>query len=397
MKLHSTAKVLGILLLLCVGIWWGGHPRDLPSFLRSAFVSNPHDTVISEALSDIQHDYFEPVGRAGLINGSIAGAVASLHDPYAAYDTPSEFNAFNNPKPERFSGVGIDVVPTPTGLRVDSVVPGMPAARAGIHAGDVVTAVDGRSLAGLSSAQSTNLIRGPAGTSVTLTVKRGSKQLRFTLKREVITVATPIVQQAVTSYRGVKLGVIELPTFDVVGIHAQVAAALESLLAAHARGVVLDLRDNGGGLVEEAQLVVSMFLGHGAIVTTRGRSQSAQTLYATGHPLAPSLPLAVLVNGGTASAAEIATGALQDHHRALVVGTHTYGKGVFQELRQLSNGGAIDITVGQYYLPNGKNLGAGGFRRGGGITPNVVVQEPSSAKGDPQLEAALRLLAGKAR
>ncbi len=147
----------------------------------------------------------------------------------------------------------------------------------------------------------------------------------------------------------------------------------------------------------EAQLVASMFITHGVIVTTRGRAEQTATIDATGHAIAPSIPLAVLVNGHTASAAEIVAGALRDHHRAVIVGTHTYGKGVFQELRPLSNGGAIDVTVGQYFLPDGENLGAGGLRRGGGIKPNVVVAGAPSAKSDPQLKAALAILAAKAR
>jgi carboxyl-terminal processing protease len=140
-----------------------------------------------------------------------------------------------------------------------------------------------------------------------------------------------------------------------------------------------------------------MFIAHGVIVTTRGRTQPTQTIDATGHPIVASMPMAVLVNADTASAAEIVSGALQDHHRAVIVGTRTYGKGVFQEIRPLSNGGALDITVGQYFLPNGKNLGAGGLRRGVGITPNVIVRAGPTPKADPQLAAALRILAAKAR
>jgi carboxyl-terminal processing protease len=397
MKAHSTIKVLGVLVVLAVGIWWGGHPSDLPSVLRSAFVANPHDTVISEALSDIQRDYFHPVSRSGLINGSIAGAVASLGDPYAAYDTPSDFTAFNNPKPDRFSGVGVDVNTTHAGLLVEGVLSDTPAAAAGIREGDLITSVDGRSLVGLGDVASTNLIRGRAGTSITLGVRRGARLLRFRLRREQITTAEPIVSDFLASRDGVKIGVIELPTFDVPGVHTQVAQALQSLLGQRIQAVVLDLRDNGGGLVTEAQLVASMFIAHGVIVTTRGRAEPTQTLYAIGKAIAPTLPMAVLVNGDTASAAEIVTGALQDHHRAVVVGTHTYGKGVFQELRELSNGGAIDITVGQYYLPDGENLGAGGLRRGGGIKPNVVVSAAPTDRGDPQLQAALALLAAKVR
>ena len=397
MNKTSTIKALGVLVVLCVGIWWGGHPSQLPGFLRSAFVANPHDAVIGEALSDIQHDYYHPVARGGLIDGSIAGAVATLNDPYAAYDTPSEYSAFNNPKPDRFSGVGVDVVTTRAGLLVQSVVPGTPAARAGIRDGDVITAVDGHALAGLTKDASTVLIRGRQGTSVTLELKRGGGRLTVTLKRQVITAPTPIVLEAITTYRGVKVGIIDLPTFDVEGIHGEVAQALVALLAQHIKAVVLDLRDNGGGLVTEAQLVVSMFLARGTIVTTRGRTQPSVTISATGDPIAPTLPMAVLVNGNSASAAEIVTGALQDHHRAVIVGTRTYGKGVFQEIRPLSNGGALDITVGQYFLPNGKNLGASGLRRGAGITPDVVVTAGPNGKPDPQLEAALRVLAAKAR
>jgi carboxyl-terminal processing protease len=187
-----------------------------------------------------------------------------------------------------------------------------------------------------------------------------------------------------------------LPTFDVPGIHGQVAAALEAVLARHVKALVLDLRDNPGGLVTEAQLVVSLFVAHGKVVTTRGRTQQPSTLFVTGHPIAPTLPMAVLVNGGTASSAEIVSGALQDHHRAVIVGTRTYGKGVFQNIQPLTNGGAVVVTVGQYYLPNGHNLGAGGLRRGAGIRPDVVVSAGPSHGRDPQLEAALRLLAAKA-
>jgi len=393
MNARSTVKPLAVVLVLCFGIWWGGHPSQMPAFLRSIFVANPHDAVISEALSDIQHDYFHPVSRTGLINGSISGAVASLEDPYAVYQTPSAFNAFNNPKPQSFAGVGITVDATTSGLVVESVLPGEPAARGGVRAGDLITAVNGRRLAGLSSSVSTGLIRGRAGTRIKLAISRGSRHLSVTLARA--TIETPLVYDAVTTYHRVRIGVLELPTFDVPGIHSDVATALESLLHQHVRAVVLDLRDNPGGLVTEAQLIASMFIAHGKIVTTRGRVQPTDTLYATGHPLDPSLPMAVLVNGDTASAAEIVTGALQDHHRAVVVGTHTYGKGVFQEIRPLSNGGAIDITVGEYFLPNGRNLGAGGLKRGAGITPNVIVKAQPTATSDPQLQAALALLAAK--
>jgi carboxyl-terminal processing protease len=385
--------VLAALVVLCLGLWWGGHPGDLPSFLRSAFVANSHDVVISQALSDIQDDYFRPVGRSGLINGALAGAVASLGDPYASYQTPHEYTDFNSPPAHPFAGIGIMVNPVADGLSVQEVIPGSPAAKAGIEPGDVITQVNGRSLVKVSAQEALNLIRGRSGSTVTLGVRRGSRLLRYTLTRRLI--STPIVSAGIRNYHGVKIGVIVLPTFDVPGVHGDVAENLELLLHQGVKGIVLDLRGNGGGLVTEAQLVVSMFLSRGVVVTTRGRTQTTQTIRVTGDTIAPRIPLAALVNGDTASAAEIATGALQDHHRAVIVGTRTYGKGVFQEIQPLSNGGAIVVTVGQYYLPNGINLGAGGLRRGRGIKPNVKVAAGSSASGDPQLQTALRILAAK--
>lgn len=395
MNVTSAAKVLGVIAVLCIGIWLGGHPSDLPGFARDALVANAQDSVIGEALSDIQHDYYHPVARSGLIDGAIAGAVSTLADPYAGYETAKEYSAFNNPQPNRFSGVGIDVAPARAGLLIQNVIAGAPAARGGIRPGDVITAVNGRSLNGLGVNSATALIHGRDGTRVRLTIARGGHSFQVTLTRQEI--AEPTVLDALTTYRGVRVGVIQLPTFDIPGIHAQVTQELQSLLRQHIAAVVLDLRDNGGGLVTEAQLVASLFISHGAIVTTRGRTQAPQTIYATGHPLAPTLPMAVLVNANTASAAEIVTGALQDHHRAVVVGTRTYGKGVFQEIRPLSNGGALDITVGQYFLPNGENLGAGGLRRGAGIKPNIVVTQGATATADPQLAAAIANVVSRVR
>jgi carboxyl-terminal processing protease len=390
-----TLAVLAVVLLLLVGIWWGGHPGDLPPFLRSGLVASSPGSDVDQALADVEHDYFRPLSAASLSNAAIAGAVASLHDPYATYDTPREFSAFSNPKPQRFAGVGVDIDIERDGLLVEDVLPGSPAAHAGVQPGDLILGADGKSFVGRSAAYSTGLIRGKAGTFVTLAIRRDKRRLNVRIKRALI--SQPLVTGAIVVTHGVKVAVIELPTFDVPGIHTQVASTLEGLLHDGAKAIVLDLRDNGGGLVSEARLVASMFIRHGVIVTTRGRSQPTVTLYATGDPLAATQPMAVLVNRDTASAAEIVAGALQDDHRATIVGTHTYGKGIFQELRPIATGGALDITVGEYFLPDGANLGAGGLKRGAGITPNVVVNAPVTASSDPALATALRLLAGRVR
>ena len=394
---RTMLAVVAIVLALVAGVWWGGHPSDLPQFLRSAFTAQPNGSVVDEALADIEHDYLRRLRATQLQNNAISGAINGLGDPYAAYQTPAQFRHFGKAVgATHFSGVGINVLVVARGLLVESVIPGTPAARGGVKAGDVIVAANGRSFVGRSSSYSTGVIEGRAGTIVTLTIDRGKRRLTLALKRAVITAtAPPLVDGRLVVFRGTKIAVIELATFEVTGIHTEVADALRRLLRRGAQAIVLDLRDNGGGLVSEAQLVASLFIRHGVIVTTRGRTQPTQTLYATGQPLAASQPMAVLVNGGTASAAEIVTGALQVAHRAIVVGTHTYGKGVYQEVRGLSNGGAIDITVGEYFLPNGKNLGAGGLRRGHGIQPNVVVAAPVTAHGDPVLAAALRRLAAQ--
>jgi carboxyl-terminal processing protease len=190
---------------------------------------------------------------------------------------------------------------------------------------------------------------------------------------------------------------VALATFATPGAHAQVYAAVRRRLKEGAKGIVLDLRHNGGGLVKEAQLVASAFLPEGKIVSLRGRGVAPETLNATGAPIAPKTPLVVLVDRDTASASEIVTGALQDHHRAKVVGTRTFGKGVFQEVIELDNGGALDITAGQYFTPSGRNLGGGGVKPGAGLKPDVKVKDNPKTTRDEGLDRALHVLAAEVR
>jgi carboxyl-terminal processing protease len=185
---------------------------------------------------------------------------------------------------------------------------------------------------------------------------------------------------------------VRLASFTA-GAHGAVGQAVRRLLGRGAKGVVLDLRDNGGGLLDEAVLISSIFLPDGKVVTTRGRARPEHVYTATGGAISTKIPVVVLVNGETASASEIVTGALQDRHRATVVGTHTFGKGVFQEVERLSNGGALDITVGEYFLPSGRNLGGGGVKRGAGITPDVRAPDDPKTHRDETLQAGLKALA----
>ncbi len=380
--------------LLVLGVYLGGHPEDLPGFARNALVADHETRVVNEAISRIASDYYRPLSKSRLTNSSIAGAVSSLGDRFSHYLTPREFHEFN--APPSFTGVGVSVGPDRRGLLIARVFDRSPAQRAGLRAGDLIVAVGGRKLAGLSADAAIALIKGPPGTDVKLGVeqRRGARTQLHTLTLTRATISEPVVASATKTVAAKKLGVVALSTFSP-GAHGEVREGVERQQRLGARGIVLDLRANGGGLVEEARLIASIFIERGTIVSTRGRTQPSQTISATGGAISPSIPVVVLVDANTASAAEIVTAALQDHHRATVVGTHTFGKGVFQEEEPLANGGALDITVGEYFTPNGRNLGGGGVKQGAGIKPEVLV--PDGVDSNHGLDVALRTLAAKVK
>jgi len=392
----SVLLALLLPLLLIAGLWLGGHPRDLPGFLRSAFVADHQTEAVDEALQRIASDYYRPISAGQLSNASIAGAVASLGDRFSHYLSPAEFREFTSPP--HFTGIGVEVGPERRGLMIARVFDSSPAARAGLQPGEVIVGVDGRPLAGVSADAATGLIKGQPGTDVHLQVEapaahgHAPRQRTITITRAIV--SEPVVASETMSADGVKLGVVALASFSP-GAHGEVREAVEGELHKGARGIVLDLRDNGGGLVEEAQLIASIFIPKGTIVSTRGRTQPTQTLTALGDAISSSVPVVVLVDSNTASSAEIVTAALQDHRRATVVGTHTFGKGVFQEEEPLSNGGALDITVGEYFTPNGRNLGGGGVKQGAGVTPEVLVR--SGVDTPHGLAVALSTLAAKVK
>jgi carboxyl-terminal processing protease len=385
-------------IVLVIGVWLGGHPEDLPKFARgSTFEANQQTQVVDEALARISSDYYRPISKSQLSNASISGVVASLDDRFSHYLTPKEFHEFN--APPSFTGIGVVVGSDPQGLLIARVFDSSPAARAGLQGGEVIVAVNGRKLAGLSADAATALIKGLPGTDVELGIESpGRAHTKHGVTRTVritrAVISEPVVASAMRTVHGVKLGVVALAMFSP-GAHGEVREAVEHKLHEGARGIVFDLRDNGGGLVEEAQLIASIFIPKGTIVTTRGRTQATETLTATGDAISPAIPVVVLVDANTASASEIVTAALQDYHRATIVGTHTFGKGVFQEEEPLSNGGALDITVGEYFTPNGRNLGGGGVKQGAGVIPEVLV--PHGVDTEHGLEVALRTLAAKVK
>ena len=372
--------------LLVTGIWLGGHPSALPGFVRDKLVDDGDAQVYEEAVDIIQSDYYRGVDREQLLDKSLGAAVKSLNDQFSNYFSPEDYADFQEVTQGQFSGVGMTVEETKQGLRVMTVYDGSPADKGDLKPGDVVTAVNGRSIAGTSSEASTARIKGKAGTSVTLTVKSGKRERDVKLERANVDI--PVVESSMERQGSRKVGHVHLAGFTS-GAHGEVSQAVRKLLRQGADGIVMDLRDNGGGLLNEAVLVSSIFIREGKIVSTKGRSRPERVYEASGGSIPASVPVAVLVNRQSASASEIVTGALQDRKRATVVGTRTFGKGVFQEIEPLSNGGALDITVGEYFLPSGRNIGGGGVAKGDGIAPDVKAVDDPKTKPDEALDRAV--------
>lgn len=386
----AVLAVLAVLVLLAAGAWVGGrHSGWLPGPVRSAVVGDGDTAVVREAIDRVNRTYYRKIPKDKLADDAIAGIVARLGDRFSNYFNPAEYKRFRQAQSSEFSGVGLQVSPSTRGLRVEAVYDGSPAKRAGLRSGDVIVAAGAKPLRGLSQDAAVALVKGPPGTDIRLAWMRDGKRITKTVTRSTVTV--PVVASALKRENSCAIGVVRLAQFSS-GAHAEVDKALRRLKARKAKAFILDLRGNGGGLVSEAQLVASAFLTDGPIVTTRGRTVPSQTLNATGDAIYPKGPLAVLVDKGTASASEIVTGALQDRNRATVVGTRTFGKGVFQEVLDLSNGGALDITAGQYFTPKGRNLGGRGVKTGTGIAPDVKASDDPKTAADEGLDRATRVV-----
>ncbi len=395
--LPVIAAVLAVLLpvLFLLGIYLGAHPGALPGFVRNPLVGDKQDRVLREGLSAIREDYYRKIPDSQLVNRSLDGAVASLGDPFSQYFDPQSYARFTSMEQGTpFAGIGVAVAPDPRGLRVARVFDGSPARRAGIVTGTLILTAAGKSLAHHPSSFATGLIRGKPGTTVELTVMIGRRRLTKRIERALM---SSIVQSRTLQEGGRKLGYVALNGFTS-GAHAEVAKALRKEIADGAKGIVFDLRGNGGGLLDEGVLVSTLFIPKGVIVSTQGRVRPKHVYDAEGQTVSATIPLVVLVDRGTASASEIVTGAIQDHHRGKIVGTNTFGKGVFQEVRDLPNGGALKITVGEYFTPNGRNLGGGGVKEGKGLAPDIrAADDPKTIGRDEALLTAERTLAGEIR
>jgi len=381
--LTTTVTVLATLAVLGVGMYLGGHPALLPGPLREVLVSeSPSERTRRELLDTIEDSYYRPVDVERLRGESLKAIVGGLGDRFSNYLPPREAKVFADSVSGQFEGVGMSVQPDKKGLLVAEVFEGSPAERVGVRPQDVISEVDGKSIAGQATEVATAKIKGPPGTSVRLTVTTPEprRTRTITVRRERIEV--PVTTGELERAGGAPVGVVKLTTFST-GAHGILRREIDEQLRAGAKGLVLDLRGNGGGLLNEAVLVSSIFIEDGIVVSTDGRTKRRREFEAEGKAIDPRVPLAVLVDRGSASASEIVAGALRDRQRGVVVGQRTFGKGVFQEVQTLPNNGALSLTVGEYFLPSGENI------TNKGVAPSVPARDLRRTRRDDALPKAV--------
>jgi carboxyl-terminal processing protease len=385
--IQTTFAVLGGLIMFLVGVWLGGHTESLPGPLRDSLVDEDQ-AVRAELEEEIRDNFYKEVDGERLQNGALDGMVRALDDRFSSYFTPDEAKLFRQSVSGEFEGVGLSVEKDRRGLLVVQVFEGSPAEEAGIRKGDVITEVNGESIAGEPTQVATAKIKGEAGTKVSLTVVTPARDRSRTIEVERARIEVPTVEAEIRRRAGHRLAHIRLLGFTD-GAHGEVRDTVDQMRRQDADGIVLDLRGNGGGLLSEAVLVSSIFIEEGRIVSTKGRNKPERVFEAEGDAIDQDIPVVVLVDRGSASASEIVTGALRDRRRGTVVGQRTFGKGVFQELEDLSNGGVVELVVGSYYLPSGENISDKG------IEPQIKARDKPRTKRDEALPVALDALADK--
>jgi len=318
----------------------------------------------------IRAQYVEEVDEADLIEAAINGMLTSL-DPHSSYLPPKDFTDMQVQTRGEFGGLGIEVTQEEGFVKVVSPIDGTPADEAGIEAGDFITHVDGESILGLTLDQAVEMMRGPVGSEIIITIVREGEKEPF----DVTIVRDTIKLTAVRSRVEDKTAVLRITTFNdqtFANLEKGLADVIEEAGGIDAiNGVVLDLRNNPGGLLNQAIMVSDAFLESGEIVSTRGRNpRDSDRVNATPGDLAQGKPIVVLINGGSASASEIVAGALQDHDRAIVVGTKSFGKGSVQTIMPLRGDAAMRLTTARYYTPSGRSIQALG------VSPDIVVEQP---------------------
>ena len=346
--------------------------------------------LFGEVLEKINKEYVDEVDQSKSMDAAINGLLQSL-DPYSAYMTPESFEGMQTETSGEFGGLGIEVGMEAGVVKVISPIDNTPASKAGLKAGDYIVKINNTQVQGKSLMQAVDLMRGPVGSSIEITVRRRGvkKALIFNITREVIQ-----VQSVKSELIDNNVGYIRLTSFNE-NSSDQIKKKINKLgKNKDLKGYILDLRKNPGGLLSQAIKISDFFLENGEIVSTRSRQASEnRKWFARKGDLTDGKTLIVLINYGSASASEIVAGALKDHKRAIILGENSYGKGSVQSIIPLKNRGAIRLTIAKYYLPSGKSISEVG------VTPDIEIAEGSddfkfNSETDNQLNFAIKLLNG---
>ena len=346
--------------------------------------------LFSEVLEKIGDDYVDKINQADVMDDAINGMLQSL-DPYSAYMTPEMFSEMQTETSGEFGGLGIEVGMEHGVVKVISPIDNTPAHKAGIKAGDYIVKINDIQVQGKTLTEAVNLMRGTVGSSIKLSVRRKGekKTLVFNIVREIIAI-TSVKSKIIDD----KIGYLRLTSFNENSSN-QIKKKIKNIKKNNSlNGYILDLRNNPGGLLNQAIKITDIFLEDGEIVSTRGRKKTeTKKWFANKGDLINGKPLIILTNYGSASASEIVAGALKDHKRAILLGENSYGKGSVQSIIPLKNQGAIRLTISKYYLPSGKSISEIG------VVPDIVVEELGehfiiNTKTDNQLNYAIKLLNG---
>lgn len=360
-------------LAICPLIGAAEHPDDRAPVQQTAPENSietlPLDELaaLADVYAEIKKSYVHELTDKEILDGAIRGMLHNL-DPYSSYLNAEEFALLEESATGDYAGIGIEAIHLPEGIKVMSIVQSSPAEEVGLELNDIITDINGVSTKGMSDVEGSELMRGPPGSKVTLNVIKAN-----TNKAKTITLTRQIIHTTSVRYQLLEqqIGYAHINEFQIRSANdlSKAISAMEKQNKAPLAGFILDLRYNPGGLLDGAIEVSDLFLNGGVIVSTKGRLPEGNESYtATSGDILRGKPMAVLVNGSSASASEIVAGALQDHHRATVIGTDSYGKAMVQTILPIHGGNAVKLTTALYYTPSGKSI------QGSGITPDTLIE-----------------------
>lgn len=348
---------------------------------------DPGLSKISEAKNSISRLYVDKVNDKKLTDGAIKGMLAELGDPYSSYMDKKHFGVFKEETKGYFDGIGIQIGMKEKKIAVIAPIEGTPAHKAGIRAGDIILEIDKKKTDKMNLNDAVDMIRGQRGTTVRLKVMRPSTKKTSDYKIVRSKISSPNVKGKIIDDN---IGYVKVHSFSEETTE-RVKEELDKLKKSAAKGLIMDLRSNPGGLLDQSIKLSSLFIQKGTIVSTRGKSGINNKYTATGFGADTTIPLVVLVDHGSASASEIFAGAIQDHNRGTIVGDKTFGKASVQQVEMLSDNTAITITIAHYFTPSGRSIAKHG------VKPDVLVKLPKDhgKDKDPQLDKALDIIKSK--